>query len=162
MSFQDESRKSLKTKEQAWDETAVWTSQRNYYTAKNLYEDMKEEILRKAQRGELIRGKTTGTFDMGKEFIPFVERTLLTRSSESFEVKDLKTLDAVYANMRDMEAADGIVLGESFLHITDGDEHMRRMDKRFRRRFGNLACKIQKTDSKILYAYVAVDYECRV
>lgn len=162
MSFLDEVRKSLKTKEQVGDEAAEAETRRNYGLAKSLYAELKEEILQKAQRGAAVRGKIAGTFDMGTQYNPFVKTTVCTFDCMSYEVKDIKMLDAVCAALRDMAAADGIVLGEPFLHVIDADEHLRQMERRFQRRAGKLSCKIQDAAFKNIRAYVAVDYKCRV
>lgn len=162
MSFQDELRKSLKTKEQLRYEAAEAEARRNHNLAKSLYAELKEEILRKARCSEAVCGKLTGTFDMGTQYDPFIKSTVRTVDSKSYEVEDMKMLDAVCADLCELAAADSIVLGEPFLHVTDGDEHLRRMDQRVRRRFGKLSCKIENTANRHIYAHVAVDYECRV
>lgn len=162
MRFQDELRKSLKTREQLREEAAEAETRRNHSLAKSLYAELKEEILRKARCSEAVCGKLTGTFDMGTQYDPFIKSTVLTADSKSYEVEDMKMLDAVCADLCELAAADSIVLGEPFLHVTDGDEHLRRMDQRVRRRFGKLSCKIENTANRHIYAHVAVDYECRV
>lgn len=194
MSFQDELKKSLKTKEQVRDEAAETVLREEYRIAEYNYKELKWEILQKAQRAEAAHGKISGIFKIEydgnyKDNVPYcnpfeVEShskcsqsgwIFITRYAyhDTFAVKNMAKLDAVWAKLRDMAEADGIKLGEPFLHLKIIDARTKQLKKeaRITRKFGKLSGDVRyvlwgdgwKTKSGEAGGFdLAVDYECRV
>lgn len=165
MSFLDEVRQSLKTKEQVRDEAAKEKAERTRIDARLLYQRMKEEILQKAQHGEAVRGKISGVLTLeGWEY--GLERIDPFRGG-TFRVANLEKLDAVCAALRDMAAADGILVSEPFVYGTVRAGLRLVKTERFRRRFGSLSGEMREIRAKKGETYLyevrpAIDYECRV
>lgn len=194
MSFQDELRKSLKTKEQVRDEAAEAVLREEYRIAEYNYKELKWEILQKAQRAEAAHGKISGIFKIEydgnyKDNVPYCnpfEVESHSKCSKSggiftfryayhnfFKVKNIAKLDAVWAKLRDMAEADGITLGEPFLHLKIIDAKTKRLKKeaRITRKFGKLSGDVRyvvwdahsrKERGEWGGFELAVDYECRV
>lgn len=193
MSFQDELKQSVKTKEQVRDEAAEAIVQQEYRIAEYIYNCLKWEILQKAKRAEAAHGKISGIFEIEydgnyKDRVPYsnpFEVKYDTKCSQSslifagryayhdtFAVKNMAKLDAVWAKMRDMAEADGITLGEPFLYLKIIDAKTKRLktERRITRKFGKLSGDVRYVQWGGMYKRIgkaggfalAVEYECRV
>ena len=175
MDFNSEVRKSLKTKEEICREAEEAVAQEaerieNKIAAEN-YQRLKDEILLKARNGEATHGKIFGILalyalydenghGLYKDLFAIQRKSARMQSGglfafhytnhDSYEVKNIAKLDAVYAKILDMAQADGIRLGEPFLHciIRDITTNSIIKETRCERKFGTLSAKLRYVDHK--------------
>lgn len=167
MSFQDELRKSLKTRGQLRSEAAEAEAQEDTRIAAFNYEVLKRKLLEKAQRAEAAQGKISGIFEIEydryeRAYVPYTNPFEVKEEENvstggflggkdihhiSFTVNNMDRLDAVWEKMRAMAEADGIQLGEPFLYgtIYDCDKERTKKELRFERRAGKLSGKLRFT-----------------